>query len=161
MDWNLSLSSFESHILSVRNLIDLALSSPLPSPARLIFMSSIATIRGEDIGSRLLRSSALIFYTGEQSLEPIKEGFVPPESGIENGYSESKWVCEHLLEVASAETPLRSVVIRGGQITGSPSGAWNTSEWLPSLVRSSVYLKALPSVDKVHLISTYFKCFNY
>lgn len=74
---------------------------------------------------------------------------VPPEIAVANGYSESKWVCEKILESAASTTPLRSVVVRVGQVAGSPSGAWNTSEWLPSLVRSSVHLKAFPTVDQV------------
>lgn len=86
---------------------------------------------------------------GEKGQDPIKEVYVAPESAVENGYSESKWVSERVLELASQETALRTVVVRGGQIAGSPSGAWNTSEWLPSLVRSSVYLGALPTENKV------------
>ena len=131
VDWNLSLASFEPHVHSVRNLIDLALSSPYPLPVRLLFTSSIAVVRGE------------------QSIDPIKETFVSPESAVENGYSESKWVCERLLETASLQTSLRPTVVRVAQVAGSPSGAWNLSEWLPTLVRSSIYLKTLPMTDKV------------
>ncbi|THH32206.1 hypothetical protein EUX98_g1995 [Antrodiella citrinella] len=130
VDWNISLSSFEPSVRAVRNLVDLALSSPLLSPPRVIFMSSIAVVRSE------------------RSADPIKEDFMSPESAVENGYSESKWVCERLLQAAATETSLRPVVVRAGQVAGSPSGAWNTSEWLPSLVKSSVHLNALPSTDK-------------
>lgn len=47
VDFNLSLQSFESNVKGVRNLVDLALSSPLPSPPRLLFTSSIAVLRRE------------------------------------------------------------------------------------------------------------------
>ena len=79
----------------------------------------------------------------------MKETPVQPEAAVENGYSQSKWVCEKLLGVIAEKAPLHPVVIRIGQVTGSPSGTWNISEWFPSLVGSSVYLKALPDVTGV------------
>lgn len=47
MNFNLSLSSFEPNIRSLRTLIDIALASPLPSPPRLIFISSVGVLRRE------------------------------------------------------------------------------------------------------------------
>ncbi|KAH8078749.1 acetyl-CoA synthetase-like protein [Cristinia sonorae] len=132
VDWNLSLTSFEPHIRALKNLISLSLSSPCPTPPTLLFTSSIGVLR-----------TPAAYPEG-----PIKETPVPPTSALENGYAQSKWVCERLLEVASSRTPLRSIVVRVGQITGSPSGAWNTGEWFPSLVKSSVQLGALPDSDK-------------
>ena len=131
MDWKISLNSFEDHILVLRNLINFALASPLPVPPRLLFTSSIGVI-GRALG-----------------VSPIAEAYVQPENASENGYCESKWVGERLLELASEKTPLRPIVVRLGQVAGSPSGTWNDTEWLPSLVKSSIYLKALPSEDKV------------
>lgn len=46
VNWSLDLSQYEPSIKSTRNLIDLALSSPLPTPPRIIFISSIAVLRG-------------------------------------------------------------------------------------------------------------------
>jgi thioester reductase-like protein len=46
VNWSLGLSQYEPSIRSTRNLIDLALSSPLPTPPRIIFISSIAVLRG-------------------------------------------------------------------------------------------------------------------
>ena len=74
-----------------------------------------------------------------------------PDVAVDTGYSESKWVCERVLEAAASKTTLRPVVVRLGQISGSPSGAWNISEWFPSLVRSSAYIKAVPDVNQVSL----------
>jgi Male sterility protein len=45
VDFNLRVSSFESGIGGVRTLVDLALSSPQPSPPRLLFASSVGVLR--------------------------------------------------------------------------------------------------------------------
>jgi thioester reductase-like protein len=58
-------------------------------------------------------------------------------------------VSERLLEVASANTALNPIVIRVGQICGGPNGFWNEKEWLPSLIRSSVHIRCLPSSEQV------------
>ncbi|TCD63228.1 putative NRPS-like protein biosynthetic cluster [Steccherinum ochraceum] len=130
VNWSLSLRSFDADVHAVRNFVDLALSSPHQTPPRILITSSIAVV------------------AGIQSNDPIKEEPVAPEAAVDNGYSESKWVCERILEICASKTPLRPIVVRVGQITGSPSGAWNTSEWFPSLVRSSVYLGALPELEE-------------
>ena len=65
------------------------------------------------------------------------------------GYAEAKWVAERMLEVAGKHTPLRAVSIRLGQITGTTAGAWKTTEWLPALVKSSVYLSHFPAIPQV------------
>jgi nucleoside-diphosphate-sugar epimerase len=43
LDFNLALSSFDSHLRGLRNLIDLALSSPHHSKPRFMFASSISS----------------------------------------------------------------------------------------------------------------------
>ena len=48
VNWSLGLSRFEPLIRGTRNLIDLSLSSPLPTPPRIIFISSIAVLRGRE-----------------------------------------------------------------------------------------------------------------
>ncbi len=80
---------------------------------------------------------------------PVKEGPVDASVATGLGYSESKWVAEKLLSTASNITPLQSVSIRVGQVTGGASGAWNSTEWFPSLVRTSVSLGCLPTLHKV------------
>lgn len=45
VDFNLTLTSFEPNIKTIRQLIDLSLSSPRPSPARILFISSIGVLR--------------------------------------------------------------------------------------------------------------------
>ncbi|KAJ3481757.1 hypothetical protein NLI96_g7439 [Meripilus lineatus] len=130
VDFNLTLTSFEPNIKTIRQLIDLSLSSPRPSPARILFISSIGVLRN---------------YEGDG---PIKEEHVQPAVAVGSGYGESKWVGERLLELATSETPIQASTIRVGQISGGANGAWNTSEWVPALIKSSIHLKNLPSIDK-------------
>ena len=47
VDFNLGLSSFEPNVASVRNLINFALESKLPTPPRFIFISTIAVVTRE------------------------------------------------------------------------------------------------------------------
>jgi thioester reductase-like protein len=46
INWSFDLSRFEPLIKGTRKLIDLSLSSPLPTPPRIIFISSVAVLRG-------------------------------------------------------------------------------------------------------------------
>ena len=65
------------------------------------------------------------------------------------GYADSKWVAERILDKAATMTKLKPVVVRPGQITGAPNGAWNPTEWFPRVVRSVPYLGCLPGGDEV------------
>ena len=65
-----------------------------------------------------------------------------------NGYSQSKWVSEKMLEVAAEQTSLRPVIIRVGQVSGSVNGCWNPLEWIPGIVQSAGLTKSLPSLGK-------------
>lgn len=47
VDFNKSLASFESAILSLRRLIDFALSSRLRSPPGFVFISSVSSVNRE------------------------------------------------------------------------------------------------------------------
>jgi nucleoside-diphosphate-sugar epimerase len=44
VDFNVALRSFEPQVKGVRNLIDLALGSPLATPPRLLYTSSIGVL---------------------------------------------------------------------------------------------------------------------
>jgi len=129
VDFNLSLSSFETNIAGVRNLINFALESELATPPRLIFISTFAVVL-------LAKSSG-----------PIPEGPASPESATNNGYSQSKWVSERILEVAAEQTPLRPVMVRVGQVSGGVNGCWNPLEWIPSIVQSVALARSLPSLE--------------
>jgi Male sterility protein len=71
---------------------------------------------------------------------PINDPHVP----LGQGYAESKWVSEKILDIASKHTSLRPVVVRIGQITGGINGSWNPSEWMGAMVKSSVALGCFP-----------------
>lgn len=45
VNFNLSLRSFEPSVRGVRHLVDLALASPYPSPAQIVFVSSVGILR--------------------------------------------------------------------------------------------------------------------
>jgi len=47
VDLNLGLSSFEPNVAGVRNLINFALESKLPTPPRFIFVSTVAVLTRE------------------------------------------------------------------------------------------------------------------
>ncbi|EKM51198.1 uncharacterized protein PHACADRAFT_103930 [Phanerochaete carnosa HHB-10118-sp] len=116
VNFKLPLSFFDSSVRSLRNLVDLSLASSFSPPPQLLFVSSIG----------------MLAHAGRS--HPVPEEPVDASIALANGYTESKWVAETLLNnisdnLAKAGTPLRTVVVRLGQITGSSgNGAWNTAE---------------------------------
>ncbi|PBK97000.1 acetyl-CoA synthetase-like protein [Armillaria gallica] len=123
VDFNLSLSSFESNICGLRNLIDLA----LKTQGRLVFTSSIGVFVNASEDNSLLESP------------------IAPEMALGTGYGESKWVSEELLRTTAG---LRYLVIRVGQLSGAANGNWNVNEWFPAMVQSATKLGCLPGDDK-------------
>jgi thioester reductase-like protein len=79
----------------------------------------------------------------------VEEVLSNPEIAVGTGYSESKWVAERILDAAAERTALRPVVVRLGQVCGDGNGTWNKNEWFPSLVKSALTLRCLPSLDGV------------
>jgi len=65
------------------------------------------------------------------------------------GYSESKWVAERILTEASKTTPLQPVVVRIGQLSGGLNGSWNTSDWVPLIIKSSLKMGILPDLKGI------------
>ncbi|KAA1475309.1 acetyl-CoA synthetase-like protein [Dentipellis sp. KUC8613] len=127
---NLGLTSFESNVVGVRNLIDFALTSPHADPPRLLFVSSIAVFINFDNQG----------YVKEEVLDN-------PEIAVGPGYSESKWISERILDAAAERTTLRPVIARLGQVCGDVNGYWNESEWFPSMVKSAFTVKCLPNLE--------------
>lgn len=85
--------------------------------------------------------------TGTPGLVP--EESTAPESATANGYTQSKWVSERILEVAAEQTTLRPVIVRVGQVSGGVNGSWNPLEWIPGIVQSAALTRSLPSFGKV------------
>ncbi|KAJ7656866.1 putative aminoadipate reductase [Mycena polygramma] len=126
LDFNKSLSSFEPHAKGTRNLIDLALQSPNEAGVRFLFTSSIASAQGWD-----------------QKLGPFPEELqLDANVAVGNGYGESKYASERIL----AASGLDATSFRIGQVCGSASnGSWSTTDWVPSIVKSSIALGNFPS----------------
>ena len=72
-----------------------------------------------------------------------------PESATSNGYSQSKWVSERMLEVAAERTSLHPVIVRLGQVSGGVNGSWNPLEWIPGIVQFTALTKSLPTLGRV------------
>ncbi|KAF9019777.1 putative nonribosomal peptide synthetase [Rhodocollybia butyracea] len=126
LDFNLSLSSFSTHISGTRNLVDLARSSRYASSLRFLFTSSISAAQP---WNSVLKGS----YPGNNGSNP--------ELLVGGGYGESKYVAERIL----GNSGLRVSVLRIGQISGGkPNGAWAVSDWFPMMIKSSLRLGVLP-----------------
>ncbi|KAJ7246827.1 acetyl-CoA synthetase-like protein [Mycena haematopus] len=127
LDFNLSLGSFENHIVGTRNLVDLALSNQR-SP-KFVFTSSIASAVAWD-----------------RTKGPCPEEILSTDNinAVSMGYGQSKFVAEQIL----ARSGLPFASLRIGQIAGSVStGAWATSDWLPILVKTSLALRCIPLAE--------------
>ncbi|KAI0345580.1 acetyl-CoA synthetase-like protein [Trametopsis cervina] len=123
------LSHFENLIAGTRKLVDLALG--LDRSVRVLFTSSIATVGNWNPVDG-----------------PVPEEFLP-ESAMDpnSGYSSSKYVVEQMFEKARLRG-LDAVALRVGQLCGSSTtGAWNTTDWVPILVKSSIALGAFPDTS--------------
>ncbi|KAF8995049.1 hypothetical protein BDQ17DRAFT_1430659 [Cyathus striatus] len=132
VDFNLPCESFGADLAGVVSLINLCLNSRLESPPKLLFVSSIG-----------------IFQGGNNHEAIAEEPSTDPSQAVGMGYSESKWVAESILTAVSQTTPLHPIIFRLGQLAGPPKGPWKTSEWVPSLVKSSMTLGWLPEAPGV------------
>ncbi|KAJ3555456.1 hypothetical protein NM688_g2570 [Phlebia brevispora] len=129
VDFNLSLQSFEPLIANTRRLLDAC--STFSRPVRVFYTSSISAAAGYD--------PAL----GPVPEEPLSD----PGVVLATGYGASKFVVEKLLANAS-QAGLSTTVLRIGQVCGArESGAWSTKEWVSVLVKSSIWLGALPHLE--------------
>lgn len=140
MDFNRSLVSFEAQFQYHNNIIHLALRSTSTTPPRVLFTSSIASVA---------RYPSLT----QEALVP-EIAMDDPEVTAPFGYPEAKWVCEQIL-LRSAQlhgSQLDPIVVRVGQLTGSTTAAsWSSTEHIPSILKSSQYLGALPDIGGVSI----------
>lgn len=130
VDFNQSIASFEPHLRGVRHLIDFAAAAAKRIP--ITFVSSVSTV------------------------ERWPESGLIPEQPLSNfnhasqmGYGQSKLAASLILDAAAAATAssVPRNIVRVGQVAGprGEQGQWNPREWLPSLIRSSLFLGLLPS----------------
>ncbi|PBK89816.1 acetyl-CoA synthetase-like protein [Armillaria gallica] len=92
VDFKVSLRSFESNIKGLKALVDLSLSSVMRDPPRFIFISSIGVLQNPE------------------SDGPVLERCVGGQMAVGNGYSESKWVAEKILETAGYKAGFISTI---------------------------------------------------
>ena len=131
VDFNLPLSYYEkSHIGGVCNLLNLSAQSL--HPCRFLFVSSISAVDNWSADHSSVVPEKVI--TGLRIAGKI-------------GYAESKLISEQLVDMAATRCNVDVLICRIGQIAGpayGEKGLWNTREWFPSLIISSLHLAALP-----------------
>lgn len=131
VNFNIKLESFEPHLAGLKNLLTLSLSVHRAEPARLFFASSISAAENTPV-------PALILDAPIHNLRHASN----------MGYAQSKIVGEHMV-LNAARNGARSYVLRIGQIVGDrQSGIWNDNEYIPSMIRSALSLKALPVLQE-------------
>ncbi|OBT65192.1 NRPS-like protein [Pseudogymnoascus sp. 23342-1-I1] len=125
VNFNMTVSSFEPSIRGVRHLVNCSAAAAKQVP--ITFLSTIDTI------------------SNWNSSDKVPESRLTDLSLPETGYGRSKLAGSLILD-AAAEFGVPSVSIRVGQIAGprSAKGKWNPQEFMPSLIKSSVYLGVLP-----------------
>ena len=123
--------------MGLRSLIDFSLESPFDSPPTIVYTSSIGVFQNLSI-----------------STPSQPEKLISATVSVSNGYNESKWVSEQVLSAASASTPLKTVIVRVGQVSGGPNGFWDTKQWLPAIAQSSKYIGCFPDTGKVRIGSS-------
>ncbi|UKZ82971.1 putative NRPS-like protein biosynthetic cluster [Trichoderma virens FT-333] len=126
VNFNMSIASFEPYIRGVRHFVDFAGASS--KKVALVFVSSIGTA---------------VNWTAR---EPVPERRLEDPNLADLGYGISKLASSFILDAAAEKSGLATVSVRVGQIAGPKkgNGVWNSQEFVPSLVASSLYLGVLP-----------------
>ncbi|KAI1500659.1 putative NRPS-like enzyme [Biscogniauxia marginata] len=129
VNFNLGLPAFRPQLAGLVNLFALAAASA-PRTTRVIFISSVGVVGGRPASAG-------------PAPEAVLESF---DMQYSNGYARSKFLSEHLCDAAARHLGIPVAIARVGQVAGpvSQPGLWNRSEWLPSLVISSLHLGCLP-----------------
>ncbi|RKG99431.1 myxochelin non-ribosomal peptide synthetase MxcG [Corallococcus carmarthensis] len=84
----------------------------------------------------------------QANLSPdVPEAFVPAHPGLRDGYQQSKWIAERLVQQAS-ERGLPATVYRLGRVVGAPDTALvNTQDLVWRIVLAGLPVRALPQLD--------------
>ncbi|KAI4149890.1 MAG: hypothetical protein L6R39_002393 [Caloplaca ligustica] len=128
VNFQLALTSFEPHIRGLHNLLQLSLSSPYRTPARLLFCSSVSTALGTPAPAKI----------PEAIIEDL-------DHASDMGYGRSKLVGEHVVAAAVERFGAQASVLRIGQVAGDTRyGMWNDTEAIPSVVRGALTMGMLP-----------------
>ncbi|KAI1347516.1 hypothetical protein F5Y01DRAFT_294995 [Xylaria sp. FL0043] len=133
VNFNLTLSEFRAQLTGLVNLLTLA-TTATPQPMRAMFVSSVGAVAGLEPGA--------------PASESVPSETVALSATGMNGYARSKLLAELLCDTASRSLQIPVEILRVGQVAGSSTQgpAWNRSEWLPSMVISSLLtLGCVPS----------------
>jgi thioester reductase-like protein len=126
------LQTFRPQLDGLVNLLNFA--SARQNAAKFFYVSSISSV------ANLPHSSPSTLIP-----EHVVRHF---EASFEIGYAQSKLVAELLCDTAAQRLKIPVSFARVGQIGGPVEGhaaaLWNTVEWLPSLILTSISLGALP-----------------
>ncbi|KAI1140871.1 male sterility protein-domain-containing protein [Hypoxylon sp. FL0543] len=129
LNFNLALAAFRPQLAGLVNLFALS-AAAAPRTMRVVFISSVGVVTGRpaDAGP---------------APEAVMESLDTPHA---SGYARSKLLSEHLCDTAARHLGVPVTIARVGQVAGAVRnrGVWNRSEWLPSLVISSLNLGCLP-----------------
>ncbi|KAF9880148.1 hypothetical protein CkaCkLH20_02102 [Colletotrichum karsti] len=129
VNFNMPFEAFEPHVKGVRNLADFA--AKADRRVVMVFVSTIGTVSG---------------WTPDRG--PVPEESLRGDWAIGGGlgYGQSKLVSSMILEDAAKAGDFPYAIVRVGQIAGplAEGGAWSRQEWLPSIIASSLHIKALP-----------------
>ncbi|KAG6847198.1 hypothetical protein H0H93_009569, partial [Arthromyces matolae] len=125
-----TLSEFEPHIQATRHLVDFLRAGAHSSHARFLFTSSVTSAQSWPL-----------------TRGPYPEEIVTdPSIAVGPGYGASKYVAERII----AKSGLNATSFRIGQICGgAPQGAWDTTEWTPILVKTSIALRSFPDIKGI------------
>jgi thioester reductase-like protein len=129
VNFNITVETFSPQLRGVRNIADFAATAA--KRVAVVFISSIGTVDRWDAAKQ----------------GPVPEARLNDFALPSLGYGRSKLLGSLILEDAAQPGDFPAAVIRVGQIAGpqSEAGAWNRHEWLPSIIASSLYLRALPT----------------
>lgn len=135
VDFNRNFRSFKPSMDGIQHIVNFCMARR-EKPIKLLFVSSIGATSNWGSAAPTSRSK-------------IPEVELTDWKVARTGYGQSKLVAERLLSHASRAIGLPVSIIRVGQLSGpvlhgAAQGNWTEREWLPSLIRSSISLRALP-----------------
>jgi thioester reductase-like protein len=145
VNFALKLSSFESQLAGLRNLLRLR-DATAGSAARLIFVSSIAAVSAAKSDGKIVPETS---SSNPADASPL-------------GYSRSKWVAERMCTPDQFDNPRpesdgatesRSqispiTIVRVGQLCGNSQGVWNRTEAYPLMLSSARITGCIPQLNE-------------
>ena len=117
----------------------LGLSTPL-DPARVTLVNLVDLVATASLAPHLLllsSFSSVKSIRGDSMRIPEQVIYDEPTASP-NGYAESKYLAEQLLDYATQKLAIITSIARIGQVAGAVQhrGVWTKTEWFPSLIRA-------------------------